>query len=173
MSIKKIFLIILAIILVAIGANILLPHISGIKSNTSEKKVIIHQNLNDGSYLYIENKGIRFKTRVAESESTRAAGLSGVIALPDDEAVLFVFEKPGFYSFWMKDMLFPLDILWLDQNFKVVEIKRNISPASYPETFNSPLPAKYVLEINAGLSERFNFQIGDIWTVLDEGDLRS
>ena len=75
--------------------------------------------------------------------------------------MLFEFAEPDFYGFWMKDMNYPIDIIWLSDDFRVVFIKENASPASYPETFMPSAPARYVLETAAGFSEKNNLKIGD------------
>ncbi len=75
--------------------------------------------------------------------------------------MLFVFDKPDIYSFWMKDMLFPIDMIWISEDGKVVYIERDARPESYPNSFIPDAPAKYVLEVNAGFSEKNNLKVGD------------
>jgi uncharacterized membrane protein (UPF0127 family) len=87
-------------------------------------------------------------------------GLSGRSNLEIDRGMLFVFNQSGYHCIWMKDMNFPIDILWLDETQKVVDIKRDVSPASYPETFCPDKPARYVLEVNAGLSQKSGVDVG-------------
>ncbi|MGN6622748.1 MAG: DUF192 domain-containing protein, partial [Candidatus Nitrosocosmicus sp.] len=94
----------------------------------------------------------------------QAKGLSIKNSLNDSEGMLFPFDKPGDYSFWMKDMKFPIDILWIDTNNKIVHIEKNLQPCiffllcpSYSPHSNS----KYVLEINADLTTRNNITVGD------------
>ena len=71
--------------------------------------------------------------------------------------------KPSFAV--MKEMLFPLDIIWFDQDFKVVEVMKDISPSTYPNTFVSKVPAQYIFEVNAGTAEKYGIKEGDIATV--------
>lgn len=98
---------------------------------------------------------------LADTASKREQGLSGRQKLASGEGMLFVFEKPDIYSFWMKDMLFPIDIVWIDDQYGVVYIQKNADPRSYPDTFLPTLPAQYVLEVNAGFSEKNNLKVGD------------
>jgi uncharacterized membrane protein (UPF0127 family) len=91
-----------------------------------------------------------FTVYVADTEALRTKGLSGWKELLPHEAMVFVFEKEGSYPFWMKDMAFNIDIVWLDASFKPVHIEKNVSPASYPTAFSSEVPAKYVVEVPAG-----------------------
>lgn len=92
-------------------------------------------------------------------------GLSGRKFLPIDHGLLFVFEKPGRYGFWMKDMLFPIDIVWMDPSYRVIAIAPDLSPSTYPETFYPPVPVLYVLEINAGLVQEYNIATGTVLTL--------
>jgi len=103
----------------------------------------------------------RFSVEIAETERARQRGLSGRQELPLDSGLLFIFPKPDYYPFWMKEMNFPIDIIWLDSDKKIVDITANLSPETYPESSRPQNPAQYVLEINAGLSEKLNFKIGD------------
>lgn len=100
---------------------------------------------------------------VVDTPETRETGLGNRAGLPQDQAMLFVFEKPDKYEFWMKDMKFPLDMIWLDPNFKVVYIQTNISPDTYPDiTFMPDQDALYVLEANAGFAAQNSLKIGDV-----------
>ena len=102
------------------------------------------------------------EVEVANTKASRELGLSGRHSMHDNEGMLFVFDTPGRYGFWMKDMEFPLDIVWINENGIVVEVERNIPPESYKEkkTFINQSDASYVLEINAGLAEKFGLYIG-------------
>jgi uncharacterized membrane protein (UPF0127 family) len=97
---------------------------------------------------------------VVDTDALRAQGLSGHAPLAPDEGMLFVFDADGIYPFWMKDMLFSIDILWLDARGKVVHIEKNISPDTYPASFTPDSPARYVLEVPAGFADQHDIQIG-------------
>ena len=97
---------------------------------------------------------------VADTGSSRALGLSGRYQMRDNEGMLFVFDVPGRYGFWMKDMNFALDIIWINQNGIVVKIEPNLTPGSYPKTFINDAQASYVLEINAGRAEQYGLFLG-------------
>jgi len=99
---------------------------------------------------------------VVDSNPERERGLSGREKLADDSAMLFVFDAVDDHTFWMKEMKFPIDIIWLDETFKVVHIESDVSPATYPEIFSSPEKSRYVLETNAHFSRENNIKIGDI-----------
>lgn len=97
---------------------------------------------------------------LANTKASRELGLSGRQKMNDDEGMLFAFDEPGRYGFWMKDMEFPLDIVWINENGIVVSIERNLTADTYPKTFINQADASYVLEINAGLAERFGLYLG-------------
>src|SRR3989344_5449421 len=110
-------------------------------------------------YIKIANASIKFE--IASTPETLAQGLSGRNELKEDEGMLFVFEKSGKYSFWMKDMKFPIDIIWIGEDLYVLYIKKDTRPESYPETFGPDKNSKYVLEVVSGFAEKNNLKEGD------------
>ena len=88
-------------------------------------------------------------------------GLSGRDALVSDGGMLFVFPDEGESLMWMKDMRFPLDILWLDSAGKVVYLKENISPDTYPLTFGKGVNSSFVIELGAGEISLSGISVGD------------
>jgi uncharacterized membrane protein (UPF0127 family) len=97
---------------------------------------------------------------IADTDATRQQGLSDRESLPQDVGMLFIFPESRTQSFWMKDMHFPLDIIWIDEYKRVVGIAENVSPDTYPEAFMSPVPIMYVLEVNVGQAAYFGIQKG-------------
>ncbi len=87
---------------------------------------------------------------LALDPSARAQGLSGTKELAPDHGMLFIFPYAGKYPFWMKDMNYPIDIVWMDSHGRVITVAPNLSPESYPQQFAPIAPARYVLEISAG-----------------------
>ena len=88
-------------------------------------------------------------------------GLSGRSFLPEGRGMLFVFEKPGRHGFWMKDMKFAIDIIWIDEGFRVKGVSSNISPQSFPRTFQPPEPIRWALEVTNGWAETHEVKQGD------------
>lgn len=109
-----------------------------------------------------------FKAEIAKSDKDKQTGLSNKTSLPQDQGMLFPFAKPDYYSFWMKEMKFPIDIIYIKEN-KIVTIFSNVPvPASKdenPAIYKPEEPADTVFEINAGLSQKNNFQKGDAVTI--------
>ncbi len=87
-------------------------------------------------------------------------GLSGTPFLPESVVKVFVFNRDERWSFWMKDMNYAIDMIWLDVTGRIVHIESSVSPATYPETFLPPVPARYVVETVAGFSAQHNITVG-------------
>jgi uncharacterized protein len=107
--------------------------------------------------------GKTFHVEVARSRLGRHQGLSGRATLAQDQGMLFVFSQPGYHTFWMPNMKFPLDMIYIYKN-KIVAIFQDVPPMKL--NMNGPLYggetlADHVLEINAGLSQKYAFQEGD------------
>jgi hypothetical protein len=98
---------------------------------------------------------------IAENYDQQSLGLGGRDGLAPNTGMLFVFPKPADHSFWMKDMKFPIDIVWIDQNKRIVGFEKSIPAESYPEPFSSKVPVPYVLEIPAGTIESEKIEIGE------------
>ena len=110
----------------------------------------------------IQIAGRTIKVSIANTPESRARGLGGAKSLAPNEGMLFIFDTDAKYQFWMKDMLLPIDILWLSFDGKVVDMQENVSPATYPRVFTPNLPARYVLELPAGFARDNNVRFGDI-----------
>ncbi len=106
-----------------------------------------------------------FKVDIADSDATRAQGLSGHGPLADDAGMLFVFQRPDRHQFWMKDMNFGLDFVWL-RGGKVVEVTENVPPPAdtggQPVIVNPAQKIDQVLEIKAGSVAKYGIKVGMI-----------
>ena len=103
--------------------------------------------------------GETFRVEIVKSPQKRMRGLGRRKSLCENCGMLFVFSKEGRHNFWMKDMEFPLDILWLE-NGKVVWIEKNISENS-EEIFSPPVYSDMVLELNSGIVDKIEIKEGD------------
>jgi len=110
---------------------------------------------------YVKIAGQNIEVDLATTAPEQEQGLSGRTELGPNEGMLFVFDTPGKYSFWMKDMLFPIDIIWLAPDSRVVYVKKDARSESYPESFTPDEEAKYVLEVESGFADKYNLQVGD------------
>jgi len=113
-----------------------------------------HITLPNGQIINIE---------VADTVEKRAMGLMFRKSLPYSSGMLFIFSTEDFHSFWMKNTLVPLDILWLDKEFRIKYYYQNVQPCkSDPCASYSPLiKAIYVLEVNAGFIKKENLRLDD------------
>lgn len=110
-------------------------------------------------------KNVTVRASVADDFDERVRGLSGVAGLAANEVKLFVFETDGAWTIWMKDMRFPIDIIWADAEGEIVHVEERVAPETYPETFGPPVPVRYVIETSAGFVGRHGVSVGDRVTV--------
>lgn len=104
----------------------------------------------------------RFKASIADTEKTREQGLSGTKSLSPDQAMLFVFDSNNRWAIWMKDMNYPIDIVWLDDSKKVVDFETEVAPDTYPtKSFFPDVDARYVVELKSGTVKKKAIRIGD------------
>mgnify|MGYP001594648448 CR=1 FL=1 len=113
---------------------------------------IATQVLKDGDLVEVE---------VAQTVSARERGLSGRKELVPSRGMLFVYPERRRHAFWMKDMNFPIDIIWIGEDLKVIYIKKDARPELYPEIYGSERDSKYILEVESGFSEKNNLKEGD------------
>lgn len=108
--------------------------------------------------------GHRFQLEIADTPTERARGLMERPDLPEDDAMLFVFEGERSRSFWMKNTLILLDILFLDAQEQVVDIQTMHTQIGVPNSelisYTSAQPAQYAVEINAGLAAKLGITVG-------------
>lgn len=114
---------------------------------------------NNSEMVCIENNC--FNVEVVDTPESRQIGLMYREQMDEDNGMFFIFENEGNYPFWMKNTLIPLDIIWIDSSGKIVDIKEADPCEADPCTiFYHVGSAKYVLEINKGLSTELGIEIG-------------
>ncbi|MDE2037990.1 MAG: DUF192 domain-containing protein [Patescibacteria group bacterium] len=97
---------------------------------------------------------------VASTSDEQEKGLGDRASLPADEGMLFPFAAPGDYGFWMKDMRFDLDMVWISADKRVAGVARGVRADSYPEVVYPPSPISYVLELDAGRAAELGIATG-------------
>ncbi len=137
-------------ILVGVLFGLLLLFLYG--SNPFDQKKEISSVVIGGEIVHVE---------VADTPEERAQGLSGRPDLAQGEGMLFIFERDGIYPFWMKDMLFSIDIAWMSLEGVVIDIAHSVSPDTYPASFGPDVVSRYVLELPAGFMKEHKIQTGD------------
>jgi len=113
------------------------------------------------TFEIIEINKIEIKVEIADTVKKRIQGLSERKSIKEKEGMFFVFKKSNYYSIWMRKMIFSLDIVWINENFEIIDISKNISPESFPKSFRSSVPCRYILELKSGAIDKYNIKIGD------------
>ena len=112
---------------------------------------------------YVEINGVEIPVEIAQTQAEVEKGLSGRASLDSKRGMLFIFSQPDYYRFWMPDMNFPIDIIWIRED-RIVGISTDVSnefdPAK-PKFYTPSQPADKVLEVNAGFTVGNNIKVGD------------
>jgi len=115
---------------------------------------------------------IPLEVQIADTEPRRVRGLMFQDQLPYNQGMIFVFEQPGLYSLWMLNMQFSLDMIWFDQDGKVVHIEKDIPPCKTPleiAACQSIVPdndAVYVLEVTSGFVDQNNITKDSVLSII-------
>ncbi|MBS1268709.1 MAG: hypothetical protein MAG458_01441 [Nitrosopumilus sp.] len=115
---------------------------------------------------------VPLEVQIADTEPRRVRGLMFQEQLPFDQGMIFVFDKPGLYSLWMLNMQFPLDMMWFDENGKIVHIEKNVPPCKTPleiTTCQSIVPdgqATYIIEVTSGFVEQHKITKNSILNII-------
>ena len=116
------------------------------------------------SQVYIDNgeKVIKINVEIADDSNERAEGLMHREKLGENNGMLFVFGNEDFQTFWMKNTLMPLDMIFIDKNFEIVEIRHAVPCKEMPCTlYSASKPVKFVLEVNGNFTLKNNIKTGD------------
>ena len=111
---------------------------------------------------------------VAGTPERQQRGLMYRSSLADDEGMLFVYDLPGRYSFWMKNMRFSLDIIWITDALEVGQIMRHVPPCPAVgrcSPFAPREPVQFVLEVPAGFADEHNISEGDTVTIVNSHEV--
>lgn len=113
------------------------------------------------SQVYFPTQNLSVTVALARTLEERGRGLSGQEGLLEDSGMLFIFPTQDRHTFWMKDMRFPLDIIWINEEFKIVDIVIDASEKEPDKVYAPKENALFVLEVNAGFTKKFSIKIGD------------
>ena len=117
---------------------------------------------------WVELGGQRYSVEVADDDAERARGLMFRDAMPADHGMLFIHEREEPQSYWMKNTRIPLDILYFDDERRLVAQQRDVPPCSLGNacpSYPSNAPARFVLELNAGEAARLGLDDGAVITL--------
>ena len=112
--------------------------------------------------IYLPN-GKSVTAELVVTDEERQRGLMFREKLLPDQGMLFVFEEEGLYSFWMKNTLISLDMLWINKDLRIVHIARNVPPCKEDPcpSYSPERPGLYVLELAAGAADRLGLKLFD------------
>jgi len=154
-SVMRLRVLLFIVLFILIGVGVMFVLQSGLQTQNNNK------SMDPQDVIFITIKDTRIVAEVVDTPQERTKGLSQRTELGEGQGLLFIFQKPGHIGIWMKDMIFPIDILWFDEEKNVTDIKKNATPESYPEVFYPSALALYVLEVNVGFAEQHGIEVGD------------
>lgn len=149
MSKKTIFSLIIILIF-----GIVVYLLLGVNHSKVERAIVFDRTVTLGSQT--------LSVAVANTNSLRNQGLSNSKNFANGQGMLFVFDSPNVPSFWMKDMNYPIDIIWINQDKKIVGAEEDVEPDTYPKTFSPKEPVMYALEVPVGFYYVGGFHVGDV-----------
>ena len=104
---------------------------------------------------------IPVRVEIANTDAERVKGLSGRKSFSTSaDGLLFVFPTTDYHSVWMKDMKFPIDLVWIGEDLKVINVEKNVNPETYPKVFKPARPARYLVETDVHFNDTFGLQAG-------------
>jgi uncharacterized protein len=142
------------------------PFVSGVEPATDQRDLVMDDGTPTKSgyrQVNIIVNGIEIIADIASTDDHRSKGLAVKNTLSENEGMLFVFNAEHEHSFWMKDMKFPIDIIWLDSHKEVVHVEHSLEPCASDSPCHSYQPndnSLYVLETVAGFAEKYNVTNG-------------
>jgi len=123
--------------------------------------IILYFKKSPIKYTTVKIRGTEIKAEIADTLMKRMKGLMFRKILPESEGMLFVFDKEDYHGFWMMNMSFPIDIIFVNKNKEVVDIIKNAQPCKLScSTYRPKEKAIYVLEVNANFTEKNGIEIG-------------
>lgn len=128
----------------------------------------IQSNQYQHAKLTINNTTLNVEEATTADQQT--LGLSNRAHMANDQGMLFIFNKPQALAFWMYEMKFPLDIMWVNSQWQIVHIEQNLAPCPSKGTCQSYMPmqsAQYVVEANAGFVKSNQIKLGDKITLTE------
>ncbi len=124
----------------------------------------------DGELTFLTKSGnfiTSIDIEIADTEQKRMQGLMFREHMDENRGMLFIFPREDYQAFWMKNTVIPLDMIFVNSKKEIINIHKNTTPFS-EQTYPSTAPAIYVIEVNAGFTDKYNIQPGDkiVWRVL-------
>ncbi len=123
--------------------------------------LLLKSQLNNKKFVKVKIGNLTVDAEVADNFLKRSVGLSNKTHLKNNEGMLFVFKNEGIYGFWMRRMKFPIDIIWISKEKKIIGCDKNLQPCvSNCKVYKPPKPILYVLEVNTGFCDKHKIRPG-------------
>ena len=155
-------ILIVAFLLAILSVSSFESNVKGLQNNTS-----INGNATDFFPHYDKKtvliNGFKVLLAIASTDELRIKGLSGSEKLNENEGMLFLFDKPSKQGFWMNEMKYPIDIIWLNANNSVVHVEKSLDPCKIflaCPVYSPQSDSLYVLELSAGFADRHSIKNG-------------
>ncbi|MCX7798152.1 MAG: DUF192 domain-containing protein [Melioribacter sp.] len=121
----------------------------------------------EGELTFVNNKGqmiSKLDIEIADDDEQRMTGLMYRYKMEENQGMLFIFPYETLQSFWMKNTILPLDMIFINSKLEIVKIHKNTIPYS-EQSYSSEKPAQYVVEVNAGYTDKYGIKEGDkiVW----------
>ena len=157
------------ILIIAVAVYFLLPNFSSQKSyesdsyNNSTNENHRYEFKKEGELVFTDPNGkeiSEINIEIAENDDARMTGLMYRTSMKENQGMLFIFTREEEQSFWMKNTVLALDMIFVNSKMEIVKIHHNTTPFS-EQSYSSGKPAEYVIEVNAGYSYRMGIKEGD------------
>lgn len=139
---------------------------------TTSPKSPIPQTTQPQTEYVLKGATVPILISIARTPKERELGLSNSPSLQIGAGKLFIFDTPERMGFWMKEMKYSIDIIWIDSSWRVIDIEENVSPETYPRIFYPQSRAQYVLEMNAFEAQKYNITPGVVLSLQENTPAR-
>ena len=164
----------------AILIVIIVIYIFNPQSTADKPLQLVEKNLNESTPFEFQKQGelsfnstdgnfiTQIDIEIADDDAERATGLMNRYKLEENQGMMFVFPYEDYQSFWMKNTILPLDMIFVNKEREIVKIHKNTKPFADNISYPSERPAIYVIEVNAGFTEKYDIKAGDkiVWRKL-------
>ena len=160
---NRVLLVLIGIVIVAFGLSLFVMPGNKTSVPSSSTRPASTEFVKHGELTFLgpdRQPGVTIDIEIADDDASREQGLMYRTTMREEQGMLFVFFEDGFKSFWMKNTVLPLDIMFLNANNEITTIHRNTTPFSEQE-YPSSGPARYVIEVVGGFADRHNIRVGN------------
>lgn len=161
---NRVVLVLVGVVIVAFGLSLFVMPGNKTSVPSSSTKPASTEFVKHGELTFLgtdRQPVVTIEIEIADDDASREQGLMYRTSMGENEGMFFVFFEDGFKSFWMKNTVMPLDIMFVNANNEITTIHRNTTPFS-EEEYPSSGPARYVVEVRGGFADRHNIRVGSM-----------